>query len=184
MSRIGKKPVEVPSGVKVSIGAGREITIEGPKGTLKMTHRPEVNVAWDESEKRITVGIDEKRMEDGEARAYWGTTRALLANMIVGVTKGYEKSLDVVGVGWGAQVQGKQIRLQVGFANPIFMDIPSGVNVAVDHTNIKISGPDKQTVGQFAAAVRAKRKPEPYNGKGIKYTEEVIRRKAGKAFGA
>jgi large subunit ribosomal protein L6 len=184
MSRIGKKPVEVPAGVKVSVGGDRVVTIEGPKGTLKMQHRPEVKVAWAESEKRISVTVDEKRADDGDVRAYWGTTRALIDNMIEGVTKGYEKSLDIVGVGWQAQMQGKQIRLAVGFANPIFMTIPAGINVAIDRTNLKISGADKQAVGQFAAAVRAKRKPEPYNGKGIKYTEETIRRKAGKAFGA
>lgn len=184
MSRIGKKPVEVPAGVKVSIGSDRVVTIEGPKGTLKMTHRPEVKVAWAESEKRVTVTVDEKRAHDGEIRAYWGTTRALIDNMIKGVTKGYEKSLDIVGVGWQAQLQGKQIRLLVGFANPILMAVPDGVNVAIDRTNIKVSGPDKQMVGEFAAAIRAKRKPEPYNGKGIKYTDETIRRKSGKAFGA
>lgn len=184
MSRIGKKPVEVPAGVKVSVGGDRVVTIEGPRGTLKMKHRPEVKVAWAESEKRISVTVDEKRADDGDVRAYWGTTRALIDNMIEGVTKGYEKSLDIVGVGWQAQMQGKQIRLAVGFANPIFMTIPAGINVAIDRTNLKISGADKQAVGQFAAAVRAKRKPEPYNGKGIKYTEETIRRKAGKAFGA
>ncbi|MCC6677461.1 MAG: 50S ribosomal protein L6 [Phycisphaerales bacterium] len=183
MSRIGKKPVAVPAGVKVSI-KDHTVNIEGPKGKLSLTHRPEVKVAWTESEKSITCSIDEKDAENRLARALWGSTRAHLRNMVEGVTKGYERSLEVVGVGWTAAVQGKKLKLSVGFANPIFMDIPDGVTVAVDKQIVKVSGPDKQQVMQFASATRAKRKPEPYNGKGVKYLEEVIKKKQGKQFGA
>jgi large subunit ribosomal protein L6 len=183
MSRIGRKPVSVPKNVKVSI-AGRTVTIEGPKGTLKMEHRPEVNVKWDESEKSISVGVDETRAaDDRQLRAYWGTTRALISNMINGVTNGYEKKLEIVGVGWSGAVQGKNLSLKVGYANRIEVPIPTGVNVAVEKQLVTITGADKQAVGHFAAKVRSKRKPEPYNGKGIKYTDEVIQRKQGKAFG-
>jgi large subunit ribosomal protein L6 len=183
MSRIGKKPVAVPAGVKVAVKDGT-VNIEGPKGKLSLAHRPEVKVAWAESEKAITCTIDEGREEDRLVRALWGSTRAHIRNMVEGVTKGYERSLEVVGVGWTAAVQGKKLKLSVGFANPILMDIPDGVTVAVDKQIVKVSGPDKQKVMQFASATRAKRKPEPYNGKGVKYTDEVIKKKQGKQFGA
>lgn len=183
MSRIGKQPIQVPAGVKVTLD-GRKITIAGPKGTLTMEFRPEVKVSWDESEKSIKVAIDEKKAEERFARAMWGTTRANIRNMIEGVTTGYERSLEVVGVGWSAAVQGQNIKLVLGYANPIVMPIPQGVSVSVEKAIVKINGADKQRVGQFAAAIRSKRKPEPYNGKGIKYTDEVIKRKQGKQFGA
>ncbi len=180
MSRIGKKPVTVPSGVKVSV-ADRLIKVEGPKGTLSFTHRPEVAVAVENGE--VSVTVDDKIAGDRKIRALWGTTRALVANMIEGVTKGYEKKLQVVGVGWTAAVQGQILRLNVGFANPIMAPIPTGVSVAVEKDIVTISGADKQAVGQFAASVRARRKPEPYNGKGVRYADEVIRKKEGKQFG-
>lgn len=183
MSRIGRKPVTVPGNVKATIKDGT-VTLQGPTGTLSMSHRPEVSVKWNESEKAINVSIDEKDEENREVRSYWGTTRALIQNMIVGVTTGYEKSMEVVGVGWTAAVQGPKLKLVVGYANPIMMDIPKGLTVSVEKSFVKIKGPDKHMVGQFAADMRAKRKPEPYNGKGIKYTGEVIKRKAGKTFGA
>ena len=183
MSRIGKKPISVPAGVKVSIKDGA-VNIEGPKGKLNMTHRPEVKVTWAESEKSLQVTLAQAKGTDADAGMYWGTTRALLANMIEGVTKGFEKTMEVVGVGWQAAVAGKKLKLQVGFANPILMDIPANLTVTVDKQIVKIVGPDKQVVGQFASAMRAKRKPEPYNGKGIKYTDEIIKRKQGKQFGA
>jgi len=184
MSRIGKKTITVPAGVKVSI-KDRVVNVEGPKGKLSMTHRPEVVVAWAENEKSITVSLREGLTnENKEANAYWGTTRALIRNMVEGVTKGYEKALEVVGVGWQAIVQGKQLKLNIGFANPIMMDIPVGLTVTVEKAFVKVTGSDKQMVGQFASAMRANRKPEPYNGKGIKYTTEVIKRKQGKQFGA
>lgn len=186
MSRIGKKPVSVPAGVKVAINpAQRKLDISGPKGSLSLTYRPEVSVTWAESEKRIVCAIPEAAMEDGQMRAYWGMTRALIDNMIEGVVKGYDRKLEVVGVGWQAKLQGKNLVLTVGYADPITMEVPTGLKVEVNQgVQIAISGPDKQLVGQFAAAIRAKRKPEPYNGKGIKYSDEVIQRKQGKAFGS
>jgi large subunit ribosomal protein L6 len=183
MSRIGKQPVAVPAGVKVTISGGT-VTIAGPLGTLHLTPHPAVKVVWNESEKSIVSTIEEKQKNDAEVKANWGTTRALIRNMIEGVTKGYEKSLEVVGVGWTAAVAGKQLKLVVGYANPILVPIPEGVKVVVEKQFIKISGADKQAVGELAAEVRSKRKPEPYNGKGIKYTDEVIKRKQGKQFGA
>jgi len=184
MSRIGKKAVPVPAGVKIAV-KDRTINIEGPKGKLSLTFRPEVKVNWTESEKAINVSLaDGYSSENKEANAYWGTTRAHIRNMIDGVTKGYEKSLEVVGVGWQATLMGKQLKLVVGFANPIILDIPTGVTVTVEKAFVKVTGPDKQQVGQFASSMRAVRKPEPYNGKGIKYTTEVVKRKQGKQFGA
>lgn len=184
MSRIGKQPVTVPAGVKVTIGADRTISVQGPLGTLSMVHRPEVQVRLDEAAKQVVVSINESDGEDRFVRALWGSTRANIKNMIEGVTKGYEKSLEVVGVGWAPSLQGKNLKLVVGFANPIVMPIPQGLNVTVDKQFINIKGADKQLVGQFAAETRAKRKPEPYNGKGIKYTTETVRRKQGKQFGS
>jgi len=184
MSRIGKKPVSIPSNVKVNV-ANRVVTVESGSKKLSMTHHPMVNVAWSESEKAVNVGIDDSLNDNRQARALWGTTRALINTMVQGVTKGFEKNLEVNGVGWGATVSGQNLDVKVGYANTIRVPIPVGVEVVVDKgTLIKIKGADKQAVGQFAAVVRSKRKPEPYNGKGIKYTEETIRRKQGKAFGA
>lgn len=180
MSRIGKKPVPVPAGVKIAVKDG-SVNVEGPKGKLSMKLRPEIEAAFDEATKTVNLKI---RGDNKDASKYWGTSRALINNMIEGVSKGYEKSLEVVGVGWTAAMAGKKLKLVVGFANPIEVDIPSGVSVAVEKQIIRVSGPDKQAVGQFASVVRAKRKPEPYNGKGVKYTTETIRRKQGKQFGA
>ncbi len=180
MSRIGKKPVQVPKGVKVAV-ADRRVSVEGPKGRLEWTHRPEVTVNADD--KAVSVSIDEALLEDRRARALWGTTRALINNMMTGVTQGYEKKMEIVGVGWTAAVNGPKLKLNVGYANPIEMPIPQGLSVAVEKQLITITGPDKQAVGQFAAAARAKRPPEPYNGKGIRYAGEVIRKKEGKQFG-
>jgi large subunit ribosomal protein L6 len=188
MSRIGKRAVEVPAGVKVAVGDG-QIKVEGPKGKLSMKLRPEVTVTWTESEKAIKVAVEDKHASNADVNAYWGTTRALIRNMIEGVTKGYEKNLQVVGTGWSAAVTGKQLKLVLGFASPVLVPIPEGITVTVektagDTTPIKVVGNDRQLVGQFASVVRSKRKPEPYNGKGVKYTEEVIKRKQGKQFGA
>jgi len=183
MSRIGKQPVAVPAGVKVTI-AGGKVTVAGPLGTLHFTPHPAVKVAWNESEKSVVATIDEKQKDNAEIKAQWGTTRAIIRNMVQGVTKGYEKALEVVGVGWTAALAGKNLKLVVGYANPILVAIPEGVKVVVEKQFIRISGADKQAVGELAAEVRSKRKPEPYNGKGIKYTDEVIKRKQGKQFGA
>lgn len=183
MSRVGKKPIEIPSKVKASI-SGNRVTIEGPKGTLALDVSPLVHVGWDEGEKALLVTVDEARAEMREARAMWGTTRALLTNMVKGVVEGFQKKLEIVGVGWGAELQGQRLKLNVGYANSVFVEVPAGVHVLVEKTIVTITGADKQAVGQFAAKVRSIRVPEPYNGKGIKYADEVIRRKQGKQFGA
>ncbi len=185
MSRIGKKPVLVPSGVKVAINpAAHTINVEGPKGKLSYTWRPEVAVAWNEKENRIVCSISEAQMKSGECRAYWGTTRARIEQLMEGVTKGYEKKLEVVGVGWNAQAQGRTLKLNVGYCNPIELTAPMSVQFKVEGAIITINGPDCQAVGEFAAQCRSKRPPEPYNGKGVKYVGETIIRKEGKAFGA
>ncbi len=179
MSRIGKKPVPIPSGVKVAI-SGRQINVEGPKGKLGFEHRPEVEVAHDDEAKQLVVT---RSSETRQARALHGLTRALVNNMVEGVSNGYERRLEVVGVGYLAAVNGKQLQLRVGFANEVHKTIPDGLNVTCpDQNHIVVQGPDKQMVGQFAAEVRAVRKPEPYKGKGIRYEGEQVRRKAGKAM--
>ena len=179
MSRIGKQPIAVPGGVKINI-ANRLITVEGPKGKLSFTHHENITVASDGKQITVTRPNDERTN-----RALHGLTRALVNNMVVGVTKGYEKRLKVEGVGFQAAAKGKGVELTVGFANRIVHEPPPGVTVAVpDPTTIVVSGTDKQVVGQFAAEVRASRKPEPYKGKGIRYENEVVRRKEGKSFAA
>ncbi len=181
MSRVGNKPIEIPAGVKVTIN-GLSISVEGPKGTLTRDFVPEIAVGWSEDEKSLVCSI--KGEVTREARALWGTTRALIQNMITGVKDGYEKSLEIVGVGWSAQVAGQTLKLSVGYANAVPVAIPTGVNVSVEKQLVKVTGADKQAVGQFAAMARAVRKPEPYNGKGVKYVGEFIKRKQGKQFGS
>lgn len=177
MSRIGKKPVPVPAGVKVNL-TGRAITVEGKLGKLEYTHRPEVKVSVEDDGKNIVCS---RGSDDREVRAYHGLTRALLSNMMLGVTEGYEKKLEIQGVGYLAAIQGDILQLRVGFANEVHKKIPKGLTVTCpDQTHIVIKGTDKQKVGQFAAEVRAVRKPEPYKGKGIRYEGEQVRRKAGK----
>ena len=179
MSRIGKKPVQVPAGVKIQI-ADRTITVEGKLGKLQWEHRPEVALAYDEQAKIITVT---RRDDERQSRALHGLTRALLVNMMVGVTQGYERRLEIQGVGYLAAVQGQVLQLRVGLANELQVPIPEGVKVGVpDQQHIVITGIDKQKVGHFAASVRAMRKPEPYKGKGIRYLGEPVRRKQGKAM--
>jgi large subunit ribosomal protein L6 len=179
MSRIGKKPVPVPDGVKVQV-VDHTITVEGKLGKLDWEFRPEVSVAYDESAKLITVTRkDDERL----SRALHGLTRALIANMIVGVTQGYERRLEILGVGYLAAVQGKTLQLRVGFANELQVPIPDGIKVSVpDQQHVVIQGIEKQKVGHFTAAVRAMRKPEPYKGKGIRFLGEPVRRKQGKAM--
>ncbi|MFO0828286.1 MAG: 50S ribosomal protein L6 [Phycisphaerales bacterium] len=185
MSRIGKKPVMVPGGVKVALNPGaRTIEVTGPKGTVKGSWRSEVSVTWTESEKKIVVSTDMAKLDEGNRRAYWGMTRALIQNMVNGVTSGYERTLEINGVGWGAKVQGKEVVLSLGYCDEIHLPIPAGVKVEVNSNQVKIFGADKQVVGELAARIRAQRKPEPYNGKGVKYSDETIIRKQGKAFGS
>jgi len=180
MSRIGKQPVVVPSGVQVTT-AGKTVTVEGPLGKLDMTHRPEIRVSVDD-EKGVLI---ERDGNEKSTRALHGLTRALIQNMVIGVTQGYEKKLEIVGVGYLAAVQGQTLQLRVGFANEVHKQIPQDLDVSCpDQTHVVVKGSDKQMVGQFAAEVRAVRKPEPYKGKGIRYVDEYVRRKAGKAVGA
>jgi large subunit ribosomal protein L6 len=179
MSRIGKQPIAVPSGVTVEI-KGTNIKVKGPKGTLELNFHPNMKVASDG--KQLTVA---RPNDDRQNRALHGLTRALVNNMVVGVTKGYEKKLKVEGVGFQAAAKGKGVELTVGYANRIYHEPPAGITCAVpDPTTIVISGADKQMVGQFAAEIRASRKPEPYKGKGVRYENEVVRRKEGKSFAA
>jgi large subunit ribosomal protein L6 len=183
MSRIGKQPIKVPSGVKVNFNAQtRTIGMEGAKGRLSFTWRPEVTV--NHADNTITCSIREQDKEFKLPRALWGTTRAQIQSMIVGVTQGYTKKLEVIGVGWGAKQQGKNLQLNVGYADPVNLSPPPGVAFSVEQSFITVTGPDKAMVGEFAAKIRAQRPPEPYNGKGIKYDTEVIQRKQGKVFGA
>jgi large subunit ribosomal protein L6 len=177
MSRIGKKLISLPSGVKVNVAKG-EITVEGKLGKLQYRHRPEIDIKVDTEKNTVVCS---RGSEEREIRAYHGLTRALVANMIQGVTEGYEKKLEIQGVGYLGAIQGKTLQLRVGFANEVQKPIPDGLTVTCpDQTHIVIKGMDKQQVGQFAAEVRAVRKPEPYKGKGIRYDGEVVRRKAGK----
>ena len=169
MSRIGKAPVDLPGGVEVQIANG-EISVKGPLGTLKRAISPHVTVEKADKELRIaTVG------ESHAANAMSGTTRALLANMVQGVTKGYEKKLTLVGVGYRAQAQGDKLNLTLGFSHPVVHPMPKGIKVETPtQTEILIKGIDKQVVGQVAAEVRAYRSPEPYKGKGVRYADEVV----------
>ena len=178
MSRIGNKPVSIPDGVNVAID-GRSVTVEGKLGKLQYEHRPEVAIAVDDQAKELAVS---RHGEDRHSRAYHGMTRALLQNMMVGVTEGYEKRLEIVGVGYFAAIDGDKLQLRVGFANEIHKTIPPELDVSCpDQTHVVVKGCDKQKVGQFAAEVRAVRKPEPYKGKGIRYQGEQVKIKPGKA---
>ncbi len=181
MSRIGSAPVDLPSGVDVKVD-GKDVTVKGPKGSISLTVRREIDV---EVDGRIVKVMNIRPARDRQARAYHGLFRSLIQNMVVGVTEGYAKKLEIHGVGYQAKQQGQQLVFNLGFANDIVLDIPSSVEVKLDNpTNLTISGCDKQQVGEFAARIRKLRPPEPYKGKGVKYSDEIIRRKAGKAFGS
>ena len=176
MSRIGKKPITIPAGVDVKLN-GSEVTVKGPKGELKNTFSADINIAIEGNEIIVTRPSDVK-----EHRALHGLTRTLIANMVEGVTNGYQKQLEVNGVGYRVQKQGKDLVMNLGYSHQVIMPEIPGITVEVPAPNkIVISGADKQMVGQFAAEVREKRPPEPYKGKGIKYVDEYIRRKEGKA---
>jgi large subunit ribosomal protein L6 len=177
MSRIGKKPIEVPKGVTVSV-AGGAVSVKGPKGELKLPLRPEVGIKVEGATLNVTAAS-----EDRQVRALQGTARAVLANMVVGVSKGYEKKLEINGVGFEAALEGKTLVLKLGFNRPVRFAVPATVTIETPTpTALVIKGIDNQQVGTVAAAIRKLRKPEPYKGKGIKYAGEVIKRKAGKAF--
>lgn len=177
MSRIGKMPVAIPAGVEVSISESNLVTVKGPKGTLTQQMHPAMTLKQEGAEILVTRPNDEK-----ENRALHGLTRALLHNMVVGVTEGYKKNLEINGVGYRAAKEGNKLVLTIGYSHPVEVAEIPGITIEVPQPNqIVISGCDKQMVGQFAAEVREKRPPEPYKGKGIKYADEFIRRKEGKA---
>ena len=176
MSRIGRLPVAIPAGVTVEVAANNVVTVTGPKGTLVKELPVEMEIKVEGEEVVVTRPSDLKKM-----KSLHGLTRTLINNMVVGVTNGYEKVLEVNGVGYRAQKQGKKLILSLGYSHPVEMEDPEGLESVLDGQNkITIKGIDKQKVGQYAAEIREKRKPEPYKGKGIKYADEVIRRKVGK----
>ena len=176
MSRIGRLPIDIPAGVEITIAENNAVTVKGPKGTLSENLPVEMDITVKDNQVVVTRPNDLKKM-----KSLHGLTRTLIANMVTGVTKGYEKVLEINGVGYRAQKQGKKLILSLGYSHPVEMEDPEGIETVLDGQNkITVKGIDKQTVGQFAAEIREKRKPEPYKGKGIKYADEVIRRKVGK----
>jgi large subunit ribosomal protein L6 len=175
MSRVGKKPIEIPSGVTVTVN-GNTVTVKGPKGELTRTFHPDMTITLEDNMIKVTRPSDEKHH-----RALHGTTRSLIANMVEGVSKGYEKALELVGVGYRAAKQGKKLVLNVGFSHPVEIEPEEGLEIEVpSQTKIVVKGADKQRVGELAAKIRAVRPPEPYKGKGIRYEGEVVRLKEGK----
>ncbi len=187
MSRIGKKPILIPENVEIKLENNR-IIIKGPKGELQREIRPDVKIGIKGKEMLITPcnakgdisGKTRYKINNKKNRAYWGLTRAVLFNMIKGVTEGYEKKLEIEGVGYKARKEGDDLILQIGFSHPVKIKQPEGIKFSIEKNVIIVSGIDKELIGQIAAKIRAVRPPEPYKGKGIKYQGEVIRRKAGK----
>ena len=176
MSRIGRLPIAIPTGVEVKIEEGNKVTVKGPKGTLEKCLPVEMTIKQEDNQVVVTRPNDLKKM-----KSLHGLTRSLIANMITGVSEGYEKKLEINGVGYRAQKQGKKLVLALGYSHPVEMEDPEGIETEMDGQNIIIvKGIDKEKVGQYAAEIRSLRKPEPYKGKGIKYADEVIRRKVGK----
>ena len=178
MSRIGKKPIPIPKGVDVKL-EGREITVKGPKGMLNRTIPGDIEI--DVAKEEISV---RRKTDDRRDRSLHGLTRTLISNMVTGVQKGFEKSLDVVGVGYRAELDKKTLKMFLGFSAPVEYEVPDGVTVRVEkQTNMIVSGIDKEFVGRVAADIRRMKKPEPYKGKGIRYTGERVRKKVGKSAG-
>ena len=175
MSRIGKLPVAIPAGVEVKLEEGNVITVKGPKGTLTRKLADDMNIAIEDGQVTVTRPNDLKR-----SKSLHGLTRTLINNMVIGVTQGYEKQLEINGVGYRAAKSGKKLTLSLGYSHPVEMEDPEGLESTVDGNKITVKGIDKEKVGQYAAEIRDKRRPEPYKGKGIKYADEVIRRKVGK----
>ncbi len=178
MSRIGKLPISVPAGVDVKVD-GRDVTVKGPKGTLPLHLHEGISASVEAGS--LTLSCDEARA--AELSPFYGLDRALLNNIVIGVTQGFQKKLEVHGTGYQAKLAGNQVELQIGFSHPVLIPVPKGITVEVPSPDkITISGIDKQAVGELAAVIRRVRKPEPYKGKGIRYEDEVVRRKAGKTM--
>ena len=175
MSRVGRMPIAIPAGVTVDIAENNHVTVKGPKGTLEKTLPVEMEITKEGEEILVKRPNDLKKM-----KSLHGLTRSLIQNMVTGVTDGYKKVLEVNGVGYRAAKQGKTLTLNLGYSHPVEMTDPEGIETTVEGNNITVSGIDKEKVGQFAAEIRDKRRPEPYKGKGIKYADETIRRKVGK----
>lgn len=178
MSRIGKKPVAIPAGVEVTLDK-RVVSVKGPKGTLSFEHRREVKVAIEAGSLQV-----EKVGETKQAQALWGTTAKTIANMIIGVTTGFEKALELNGVGYRMNLQGKKLVLALGFSHPVEVMLPEGIAATVEGNVLKVTGSDKQQVGEFTAVVRKLKPVEPYKGKGFRYVGEIVRRKEGKKAAA
>ncbi len=179
MSRIGKKPVAIPSSVTIALD-GQDLKVKGPKGELDLDIHPDMSVAFEDGEISVTRPSDQPNH-----RALHGLTRALIANMVEGVTNGFTRTLEIVGVGYRAEMKGKILNMALGFSHPIHFESPDGVTIECPNlTTVVISGADKQAVGQAAAVIRGFRPPEPYKGKGVRYQGEQVRRKAGKTAGA
>jgi large subunit ribosomal protein L6 len=177
MSRIGRQPIEIPGGVDVSVAAGNVVTVKGPRGTLTQTMHPNMTIVVEGGVVLVTRPDDQ-----GLNRSLHGLTRSLIANMVEGVTKGYEKSLQIIGVGYRAAMKGKDLEVQAGYSHPVMVAVPEGIEFEVPTpTQIIVRGNDKAAVGETAAKIRKIRKPEPYKGKGIRYEGEYVRKKAGKA---
>jgi large subunit ribosomal protein L6 len=175
MSRIGKKPIPIPKGVTVKV-APDAIEVKGPKGQMRQALPPGIVFAQDDGSLVATL-----EREDGELRKFHGLARSLVANAVTGVTEGFKKELDIVGVGYRAELKGKQVHFALGYSHPVIFDIPSGIDIAIDkQTHVTVTGVDRQLVGQVAANIRRMRKPDPYKQKGVRYTGEVLKKKVGK----
>ncbi len=180
MSRIGKKPIVIPNGVEATVVDGH-VSVKGPKGHLEIDTHPNMTVELKDAESGKEIAVTVEDLSTKLNRSLWGTTRSNIANLVTGVTDGFSKQLEVNGVGYKVALNGNVINLHLGYSHEINFKLPDGVSAEVEKNVITLSGPNKQTVGQTAAEIRKLRKPEPYKGKGIKYMDEVIRRKAGKA---
>ena len=177
MSRIGKQPIEIPGGVDVTVAEGNVVTVKGPRGSLTQTMHPDMRILIEDGQVRV-----ERPDDEGFHRSLHGLTRSLVANMVIGVTNGYEKQLQIIGVGYRAALKGKDLEVQAGYSHPVMVPVPQGIEFEVPTpTQIVVRGNDKQAVGEIAAKIRKIRKPEPYKGKGIRYEGEYVRKKAGKA---